>query len=78
MSDNLNEKQSAMDKEEVQKIIDERIARFVEKEKKADISSTNSKLSLRKNRLCKMIRWWKKSKVEKPVWYQAPYIYFCS
>lgn len=34
MSDNLNEKQSAMDKEEVQKIIDERIARFVEKEKK--------------------------------------------
>ena len=35
MSDNLNEKQSAMDKEEVQKIIDEKIARFVEKEKKS-------------------------------------------
>ena len=37
MSDDSNEKQPAIDKEEVQKIIEERIARLVEKEKKADI-----------------------------------------
>ena len=58
MNDDSNEKQPAMDKEEVPKIIEERIARLVEKEKKADISSTGSKQSLRKIRLCRMIRRW--------------------
>ena len=33
MSDNYNEKQSILDKEEVQRIIDERIARLVESDK---------------------------------------------
>lgn len=58
MSDNSNEKQSVMDKEEVQKIIDERIARIVEKEKQIDYSPDDDKPSLRKLKPCNRIRQW--------------------
>lgn len=46
MSDNYNEKQSVLDKEEVQRIIDERIARLVEEEKQLDSPSTGGTPSL--------------------------------
>lgn len=58
MSDNSNEKQSVMDKEEVQKIIDERIARIVEKEKQINYSPDDDKPSLRKLKPCNRIRQW--------------------
>ena len=56
MSDNYNEKQSILDKEEVQRIIDERIARLVEEEKQLDSPSTDVTSSLRKFGLCERIR----------------------
>ena len=56
MSDNYNEKQSVLDKEEVQRIIDERIARLVEEEKQLDSPSTDDTPSLRKFRLCERVR----------------------
>lgn len=56
MSDNYNEKQSILDKEEVQRIIDERIARLVEEEKQLDSPSTDDPSSLRKFGLCERIR----------------------
>ena len=55
MSDKFNEKQSVMNKEEVQRIIDERIARLVEKKQIAG-SATDGKSSLRKFKPCKRIR----------------------
>ena len=55
MSDNYNEKQSVLDKEEVQRIIDERIARLVEEEKQLDSPSTGGTPSLRKFRLCERV-----------------------
>lgn len=56
MSDNYNEKQSVLDKEEVQRIIDERIARLVEEEKQLDSPSTGGTPSLRKFGLYERIR----------------------
>lgn len=56
MSDNYNEKQSVLDKEEVQRIIDERIARLVEEEKQFDSPSTGGTPSLRKFRLYERVR----------------------
>lgn len=56
MSDKFNEKQSVMNKEEVQRIIDERIARLVEKEKQIDSFPAYGKSSLRKLKPCKLIR----------------------
>lgn len=56
MSDNYNEKQSILDKEEVQRIIDERIARLVEEEKQLDSPSTDDTSLLRKFRLCERVR----------------------
>ena len=56
MSDNYNEKQSVLDKEEVQRIIDERIARLVEEEKQLDSPSTGGTSLLRKFGLCERIR----------------------
>ena len=56
MSDNYNEKQSILDKEEVQRIIDERIARLVEEEKQLDSPSTDDTSLLRKFGLYERIR----------------------
>lgn len=56
MSDNYNEKQSVLDKEEVQRIIDERIARLVEEEKQLDFPSTDDTSLLRKFGLYERIR----------------------
>lgn len=56
MSDKFNEKQSVMNKEEVQRIIDERIARLVEKEKLLVASPTDGRSSSRKFKPCKRIR----------------------
>lgn len=56
MSDNYNEKQSVLDKEEVQRIIDERIARLVEEEKQFDSPSTDDTSLLRKFGLYERVR----------------------